>query len=220
MSVLSDLCLPTGYDSTDADKAVAAHWHAGLELQTLKSCYCAHDNRSLCIDWTTGVEIYKGPALVELTQHPLWLTPPHNANLADVILPVRDHDAAAASRADNGEQNGGWTDGVKTVEDQRVASDRRLGELMPALAKADVRVTMLLYPQHVLDERYTASKLDWLLKRYAIPRERFEAAHRARRTLSLIHHHDTIPYFTRPVVRFSLRSVALLQYTETLGASL
>ena len=157
MSVLSDLCLPTGYDSTDADKAVAAHWHAGLELQTLKSCYCAHDNRSLCIDWTTGVEIYKGPALAELAQHPLWLTPPHNANLADVILPVRDHDAAAASRADNGEQNGGWTDGVKTVEDQRVASDRRLGELMPALAKADVRVTMLLYPQHVLEERYTAS---------------------------------------------------------------
>ena len=204
MAVLSDLGLPTGYDSADADQAIATDWHAGLELKTLESCYCAHDNHSLCIDWTTGVEIYKSPALAEQAQHPLWLSLPQNANLADVILPVRDHDAAAASRADNGLQNGGWTDGVRTVEEQRAASDRRLGELMPALAKADVRMTMLLYPHHVLDERYTATKLGWLLERYAIPRERFEAAHRDRRRVSLIHHHELLPEFMGAVVGTSL----------------
>ena len=211
MAVLSDLGLPTGYDSADANTAIATDWHAGLELKTLKSCYCAHDDHSLCIDWTTGVEIYKSPALAEQAQHPLWLSLlPQNANVADVILPVRDHDAAAASRADNGLQNGGWTDGVRSVEEQRAASDRRLGELMPALAKADVRVTMLLYPHHVLDERYTATKLDWLLERYAIPRERFEAAHRARRKVSLIHHHELLPEFMGAVIGSSLRTVPLL----------
>ena len=207
MAVLSDLGLPTGYDSADADTAIATNWHAGLELRTLKSCYCAHDDHSLCIDWNTDVEIFKGPSLAEQAQHPLWLSLPQNSNLADVILPVRDHDAAAASRADNGLQNGGWTDGVRTVEEQRAASDRRLGELMPALAKADVRVTTLLYPHHVLDENYTATKLSWLLERYAIPRERFVAAHCARRKVPLIHHHDLLPELIGAVAGSSLRTV-------------
>ena len=207
MAVLSDLGLPTGYDSADADQAIATDWHAGLELKTLESCYCAHDNSSLCIDWNTGVEIYKSPALAEQAQHPLWLSLPQNANLADVILPVRDHDAAAASRAANGLQNGGWTDGVRTVDEQRAAIDRRLGGLMPALAKADVRMTMLLYPRHVLDENYTATKLGWLLERYAIPRERFEAAHRNRRRVSLIHHHELLPELMGGAVGASLRTV-------------
>ena len=187
MALFSDLGLPTGYDSADADQALGKSWHAGLELSTLKTCYCAHDERSLCIDWTSGVEIYKSPALAEVPQHQFWLSLSPNPNLADVIVPLRDPASTVASRAANGLQNGGWTETARSFEEQRAANERRLGGVMPALAKADVRVTFLHYPRHVLDERYSASKLSWLLERYGVSHERFEVAHRARRDVSLIH---------------------------------
>jgi len=186
VALLTDLRLPTGFDSNDADGYLTQEYRAGLEHATLPSCFCHEDPGSLCIDWSAGVEIIKSPQLAFDAQHMLWLGP-HHSNLADVIVPMRDSVASAASRARNGFGNGGFAGDASSEEEQIIFNERLIGKLLPALAQADVRTHVLAFPRLAQDEDYIADKLRFLLERYGVSRERFVEAHRARRNAKLIH---------------------------------
>ena len=176
MAVLSSLGMPTGFGDS-ASKQLKDSWHAGFERSALPACLCRNgDGHTLCLRFEQDVQIIKAPQLAEQNQFPLWLTPPASG-LANVIVPVRSSNESAASRDANGNQNGGFSMGATDHLSQQHADEHLLSTLIVELSKQDVPVTLLYYPRHVLDARYSADKLGWLLRRYNISKAAFVQAH-------------------------------------------
>ena len=198
VAVLTDLGLPTGYTPTSRPVQLSNRQHAGLE-HPLPVCQCSHRKMPTevhrCLDWAQGVEIIKSIQAAESidsanSDFPLWLGDfPGGVtnNLAHVIVPVRTQHDAAASRAALGRGKGGFTQGATSLEEQEVINDRLVSNLLVALAGDGISITILHYPKHVTDERYSWNKLFWLLGSYNVTKSKFEEAHRARRNLALVH---------------------------------
>mmetsp|Transcript_72379 Transcript_72379/g.120637 ORF Transcript_72379/g.120637 Transcript_72379/m.120637 type:complete len:373 (+) Transcript_72379:167-1285(+) len=182
MAVLSDLSLPTGFSSADADHALSTSFHAGLEWSRLPACIGKNSTR---INWNTGISIFKKPQLTFKSERAFWLTDPQ---VSHVIVPVRKLAEAASSRASNGHGNGGFSlDSINSIDDEASLEAQLLAGLLIDLAAYDIPFTLLPFPLHVLDSTFCAAKLSWLLQRYNISTSRFILAHHSRKNLSLVH---------------------------------
>uniref|UniRef100_A0A7S0J5V6 Uncharacterized protein n=1 Tax=Calcidiscus leptoporus TaxID=127549 RepID=A0A7S0J5V6_9EUKA len=62
--------------------------------------------------------------------------------------------------------------------------------MLVSLAEAEVDVTLLHYPRHVLDAKYAARRLRWLTERYGVHEEHFLRAHRELSNTALVHKYD------------------------------
>ncbi len=119
-----------------------------------------------------------------------------SVRIEHVIVPVRDLDAAAASRiraADYGRttdaQGGMW--GTKQYWRQRRALAELLGELLVIIAEYDLPHTLLAFPRFAEDWKYTYERLGWLLE--GISPERFEEVFTARVRPAWIHQEPLQP---------------------------
>ena len=185
MAVQSTLGMPTGFQPSSAKVLETTSWHAGFEAPSVPACRC-RGGHTLCVHFGKDVQIIKKPQLAEQNQFPLWLAPPVSG-LANVIVPVRSSTESAASRAANGNRNGGFSLGAIDDVSQQHADEHLLSTLMVELSKQDVNVTLLHYPSHVIDPHYSALKLEWLLRRYNISTHAFTHAHQSLLNMSLVH---------------------------------
>jgi len=151
IQLLTNLGLDTGYRADEI--ALSPLARAGLELD---------------IRAPTAPYIVKNPHICDLAEEVL----ASSVRIEHAIIPVRQFEAAAASRAHVQELTTGSRDG-KTVwgglwatekaEDQLGVLREKFTRLIEVLVRHDIPITILSYPRLVRDPDYLYNKLHFLL---------------------------------------------------------
>ena len=94
-------------------------------------------------------------------------------NIDHVIIPMRNLENSAKSRARIGDSDGGFWGGASDVESQMQFNCEVIYSLMYSLCDLDIPFTLLQFPRLAKDTNYLWQKLDWLFTHYNITHSEF-----------------------------------------------
>jgi hypothetical protein len=160
MQLLVHLKLPTGWSKADVSEVLNNSCIAGLE-------------HTIDFQFTEDIKIFK--------HIDIWKKIRHLKNLDNVIIPIRNLEDSAKSRARVGKGvNGGLTvkNGVTDIAGQIALNTNIIYELMYTLCDLDIPFTFIMFPKFATDADYLWDKLSWFFKEYKITRKQVKAAHK------------------------------------------
>lgn len=174
MQLLVHLKLPTGWPEEEIAKVLKRPCIAGLE----------HD---IDFQFTEDIKIFK--------KIDVWSRIRKLKNLDNVIIPIRNLEDSAKSRARVGKGvNGGLTvkDGATDIDSQIALNTNIIYELMYTLCDLDIPFTFIMFPKFATDADYLWDKLSWFFKEYKITRKQVKAAHKTVMKPKHIHDMHTV----------------------------
>jgi hypothetical protein len=177
VALLTRLGLDTGFDRDTLE--VLPHARKARK-GTMDIVPVARSGLEMNIRAVNAPYIVKTPFLCDTAESAL----SSSIRIKHAIIPVRQFDAAAASRAHVQEQTTGSKDRTRTVPGGLWDADKaaeqadvlrlKFARLVETLTRYDVPMTFLSYPRLVGDADYLYGKLDFLLA--GIDRESFRSA--------------------------------------------
>lgn len=171
MQLLVHLKLPTGWPEEEIADVLKRPHVAGLE----------HD---IDFQFTEDIKIFK--------HIDVWKQIRHLKNLDNVIIPIRNLEDSAKSRARVGKGVNGGLDMAPDIDSQIVLNTNIIYELMYTLCDLDIPFTFIMFPKFATDADYLWDKLSWFFKEYKITRKQVKAAHKTIMKPDKIHDMSTV----------------------------
>ena len=171
MQLLVHLKLPTGWPEEEIADVLKRPHVAGLE----------HD---IDFQFTEDIKIFK--------QIDVWKHVRHLKNLDNVIIPIRNLEDSAKSRARVGKGVNGGLDRAPDIDSQIILNTNIIYELMYTLCDLDIPFTFIMFPKFATDADYLWDKLSWFFKEYKITRKQVKAAHKTIMKPDKIHDMSTV----------------------------
>jgi hypothetical protein len=166
VQLLTHLGLDTGFDSNTMEVLPRAR---GARMGPMDIFPMARAGLEMNIHAAAAPYIVKTPFLCDSVEQAL----ASSIRIEHAIIPVRQFDAAAASRAHVQEQTTGSADRTRKVPgglwDADKASDQadvlrlKFARLIEVLTRHEIPITFLAYPRLVRDPDYLYAKLNFLL---------------------------------------------------------
>jgi hypothetical protein len=166
VELLTHLGLDTGFDSNTMEVLPTAR---DARIGAMDMFPIARSGLEMNICAANAPYIVKTPFLCDLVEEVL----ASSVRIEHAIIPVRQFDAAAASRAHVQKLTMGNADGKDYVPGGLWATDKadnqvdvlrqKFTKLIEVLVRHDIPMTFLMYPRLVLDPDYTYKKLSFLL---------------------------------------------------------
>lgn len=187
---LLTLCgAPTGFDEKQVNHTVyGTAAHAGLEVAPIIR------NGVIVCTQNPNREVFKQPQLAEERRVQQWI---NATNLHTVIVPMRQMEDAAKSREfqtkSHDPRRGGFFH-ANSVPSQISYNEHIVNYLIWQLSRhLQIETITLSYPEHVLDWKYSYTKLLPVLNRYYITMERFKLMHTRLSQKSFVHSFSATP---------------------------
>ena len=153
----------------------------GYNRETMKTGICSNCNSGLeSRNLNCKSKITKDPTLIdEIPRFP-------NEKLQrieHVIIPIRNYDEAAKSRANHGNRAGGLCRNAKNAEQQKIADMKSIANYIQAMTMHDIQTTFLDFAKMTTDVEYLFNKLPSYIMKNITP-ERFLEAYQEATNLS------------------------------------
>jgi hypothetical protein len=158
MRLFAHLEMPNGVNADSSERGVFGNCNSGLELDVHLTNVARSPYILKCPSYID--KLHEAVQKVEID----WL-----------ILPIREYQEAAQSRADHGRAAGGYLRG-SNMQSELSGAYKAIAHGIRVMTQYDIPFILLDFGRMVSDHRYLYNKLEPIMKKYAIDGKTFETA--------------------------------------------